>query len=142
MPFSEERFWSKVDKRGSAECWPWLGFRVRGYGTYGFSERNRSKLLRAHRVSYELLVGPIPDGLDLDHLCRNRACVNPAHLEPVTRRENVLRGIGLTAQNAKKTHCPQGHPYDETNTYWDSKGRRCRVCAKEHQKRFKEKRKP
>jgi hypothetical protein len=76
-------------------------------------------------------MGAVPEGLELDHLCRVRGCVNPKHLEPVTHRENLMRGESWSAVNARKTHCPEGHPYDETNTYIDGKGRRrCRECAR------------
>lgn len=86
----EERFWEKVEKRGPDECWEWGGTVADGYGRFregGFG----SSPVRAHRVAYKLLVGPIPEGLVLDHLCENRGCVNPAHLEPVTNRENLRR---------------------------------------------------
>jgi hypothetical protein len=110
------------------ECWNWIGERTpKGYGRM----RHGSEREYAHRVLYELLVGPIPEGSQLDHLCRNRACVRPAHLEPVTCRENLMRGQTLAAENAAKTRCPRGHPYDEVNTYVDPSGaRRCRVCAR------------
>jgi hypothetical protein len=86
---------------------------------------------RAYRITYETLVGPVPNGLELDHLCRVRACVNPGHLEPVTHRVNTLRGETVAARNARATHCPAGHPYDEVNTYADRLGRRsCRECCR------------
>lgn len=123
----EPRFWAKVDQRGTDECWVWTGFRhPKGYGYFRVDGRS----LAAHRVAYELCVAPIPDGLTIDHLCRNRACVNPAHLEPVTMIVNVLRGEGPTAENARKTHCIRGHPFDEENTYWFNGGRTCRICQR------------
>jgi len=84
----------------------------------------------AHRVSYEAFVGPIPTGMVLDHLCRQRMCVNPGHLEPVTNRENIRRGKGFAGLNAQKTHCPHDHEYTPENTYWrpDRHGRQCRAC--------------
>ncbi len=126
------RFWSKVDKRGPDECWPWLGAKSKpnngapsGYGTF------RSN--RAHRVSYTLIKGEIPQGLVLDHLCRNPECVNPAHLEAVTQWLNTARGVGPTAQNLAKTICKRGHPLVPENIRLTKKGYRyCRECAKLH----------
>lgn len=115
--------------RDESGCWTWTGaLRGQGYGGYGAPNRV------AHRMVYELLVGPIPDGLTLDHLCRNRLCVNPAHLEPVSLATNVMRGESPPARNARKTHCPQGHEYDEANTYINpSSGYRlCRACQREY----------
>ena len=126
----EERFWSKV-RKGDL-CWAWMAGKVKGYGTFWDGTRTA----RAHRFAYELLVGPIPDGLDIDHLCRNRGCVNPDHMEVVTNRQNVLRGIGPTAENAVKTHCAHGHPFSPENTHIRPSGRRtCRACHRAHLKR-------
>lgn len=107
-------------------CTLWLGqFDGKGYGTLSFFGRAR----KAHIYAYLAAGGVIPDGLVLDHLCRNTACVNPVHLEPVTDKVNILRGISLQAQNAKKTECPEGHSYDAENTRFDKHGARyCRAC--------------
>lgn len=115
-------------------CWLWRGrITNAGYGQIGIREGGRQVTRSAHRISYETFIGPIPEGLVIDHLCRERRCVNPAHMEPVTQRENVMRSpIGPAALNARKTHCPQGHAYDEINTYWQSNGGRlCRTCQRE-----------
>lgn len=111
----------------AGECLEWGGSRCpHGYGQVYWS---RNVMLRAHRVAYVLARGPIPDELVVDHLCRNRACCNPDHLELVTNKENVLRGIGPTAQNAAATHRRNGHEFTATNTRIDGKGgRRCRRC--------------
>ena len=122
---TEARILAKVDR--TEGCWQWLAARnAYGYGVIGIPGTHRTQLV--HRLAYETWVGPIPDGLDLDHLCRNRACVRPEHLEPVTRRTNLLRGEGITARNAAKTHCPQRHPYSGRNLIIRSGRRRCRTC--------------
>jgi hypothetical protein len=123
-----DRIESKISPEPMSGCWLWTGYLAGGNGYGGITIENRQCL--AHRVVYELLVGPIPEGMELDHLCRNRCCVNPDHLEVVTKKENVLRGIGLSAQNARKTHCKNGHIFDEVNTYlWNGK-RICRECGR------------
>ncbi|MFB8071098.1 HNH endonuclease signature motif containing protein [Streptomyces californicus] len=126
----EARFWAKVehDVHTPDRCWEWTASRTRGgYGLFGLP----GKTALAHRLAYELERGPIPAGLDLDHRCRNRVCVNPWHLEPVTERENALRGEGPTALNARKTVCPEGHPYDEYETEPNgSRRRRCSQCRR------------
>lgn len=137
------RFWSKVEPgRGDEECWPWESATNRGgYGIVSLGGRQGGMRL-AHRVAYELEVGAIPEGLELDHLCRNVLCVNPFHLEPVTHVENILRGAGVAAQHAARTHCPKGHAYDERNTWIQIRrnGQRCRVCktcARERNNRWR-----
>lgn len=130
----EERFWAKVEKTDT--CWLWTAARSdTGYGSFAF---RRDAIRNAHKVAYEMLIGPVPEGLQLDHLCRVRHCVNPAHLEPVTARENGRRGTGLQAIHAKKTHCIHGHEFTEENTYWrpDVHGRSCRTCKRERERQY------
>jgi hypothetical protein len=114
----------KCTPEPSNGCWLWAGYvNERGYARLTY----RGKIYRAHRFSYEAFVGEIPEGLVLDHLCRERSCVNPEHLEAVTNKENILRGVGPSAKNAKKTHCPRGHEY----AYTDKTGSRvCRECER------------
>lgn len=117
-------------------CWEWHAARnASGYGEF-MSRRWPGQSRLAHRLLYELLVAPIPAGLDIDHLCRVRHCVRPDHLEPVTRRINLLRGETVTARNAAVTACPQGHDYDEANTYIAANGgRHCRKCKAASERR-------
>ncbi len=127
---TKEKFLSKVNK--AEKCWEWLGFiNEKGYGeSYAGGKKS------AHRLSYELFNGKIPHGLQIDHLCRNRKCVNPDHLEAVSRRVNILRGQAPSANNARKDICKKGHPYKgdnlvlykrkQTNTWW----RVCRECRR------------
>jgi hypothetical protein len=114
------RFWAKVDRTDG--CWYWRGHIIPlGYGQFGIGNR---KLVRAHRYAYEQLIGPIPDGLELDHLCGVRHCVNPSHLEPVTHAENMRR--------SRKTHCKRGHELAGDNLYFTKRGDRgCRACRTE-----------
>lgn len=101
--------------------------KTEGYGNFW-----NDKYTSAHRFSYEFANGPVPDGLQLDHLCRNRLCVNPGHIEPVTQRVNMLRGISPAAENARKTHCMNGHPLIGTNLVLRKSGSRgCRHCINE-----------
>lgn len=123
-----QRFWEKVDRSGT--CWIWIAnTNNAGYGLIW--DADQDKKVYAHRWSYEAVNGPIPDGLSIDHLCRNPLCVNPAHLEAVTHKENILRSDAPPALNARKSMCPSGHPYDESNTYTKPNGsRECRACCK------------
>ena len=119
-----ERFWAFVDKTDT--CWLWTGYKLVGYGRFNVdvSRKAKTRNVKAHRWAWEDANGPIPEGLQLDHLCRTPACVRPDHLEPVTHAENQRRKA-LTV-----THCPQGHAYDEANTYVRSSGKRqCKACG-------------
>jgi hypothetical protein len=117
-----EAFWARVDATGI--CWEWTGaLTPKGYARSNFG----GKHWLIHRLVWTLLVGDIPEGMTLDHLCRNRRCCNPDHLEPVPHKVNALRGYAPNAINARKTHCKRGHPLDESSI--DSDGhRRCRRC--------------
>jgi len=125
---TEARFFSKVHKDPETGCWLWAaGLNRDGYGQFapaGFT-------MLAHRWAYTHFVGPIPDGLTIDHLCRVRNCVNPKHMEPVTQRENTLRGETYRAGMVSRTECPAGHPYNAENTHWYKSRRRvCRICER------------
>jgi hypothetical protein len=148
MPFDTtrlpDRFWAKVNREGPipthaphlGPCWIWTGSTVkRGYGHYrtgGKKDGGPRRMSFVHRVAYQALVGRIGDGLEVDHLCRVVACCNPAHLEPVTKRENVVRGaapVVTTARHAAVMRCPKGHPYDAANTIIEHRqGYPCRTC--------------
>lgn len=123
---AEERFWDRVQKRGPDECWPWIVTNRQGYGAF----RVNGRTIAAHRFSWLLAGGSLPEGLELDHLCRNRACQNPRHLDLVTRRVNILRGEGQPAKNARATHCVNGHLLSGANLRFRSDGtRRCAACS-------------
>ena len=129
----EERFDAKWTRSRSSACMQWIGaLTTAGYGQISIA----GQLKYAHRVAYERWVGPIPVGLVIDHLCRNPSCVNPVHLEPVSNRENVLRGVAPSAKNAKKTHCKNGHPLSGENLSVRNKGHRterhCKACHRDY----------
>jgi hypothetical protein len=130
-----ERITLKLDK-ATSECWLWTGARNRGgYGVVR-GDDGRARIL--HRLVYELLVGPVPDGLDLDHLCRVRHCCNPTHLEPVTRQTNVDRGT-YAAGVQRRESCSRNHPFTPENTKTTRRGTRtCRTCANERNRRYRE----
>lgn len=124
-----ERFQEKIKVNPDTGCWEWTGYRdPAGYGRI----RRGGTVAYVHRVAREIHRGPIPAGLQLDHLCRVRHCANPDHLEPVTARENILRGEGQAAVNAAKTHCAQGHALSGENLYiHPGRGfRLCRACRR------------
>jgi HNH endonuclease len=131
----EDRFWSKVNFGGWLDCWLWNGATSQnGYGQFWLNGRQSG----AHRVAYSMLVGPIPDGLVIDHLCRVRQCVNPVHLDPTTQRENVLRGEGPPASVVRSGICKNGHPRSENAVVRrDGKGQDCRACLRDAQRRFR-----
>jgi hypothetical protein len=138
----DRRFWSKVNMETANGCWMWTDVPGKhGYAQVRMGGRG-GKFVLVHRWAYENLVGPIPEGLTVDHQCHNRdascpggdacehrRCVNPDHLEAVSLRENTLRSGGASAVNARKTHCKRGHPFDEANTCISKDGNRsCRAC--------------
>ncbi len=130
-----DRFMAKVAINADTGCWDWQGFLMpNGYGQFGGIYNGEHRMLYAHRVAYSWFRGPIPVGLTIDHLCRNRACVRFDHLEAVTQRVNNLRGTGFSAINAAKTHCDYGHAFDEGNTRITPTGQRdCRKCCARRQ---------
>lgn len=137
-----KRFFSKVHKDGPipanhpelGPCWIWKAGKSDGYGSFCVNGRT----VHAHRFAYLNLRGEIPEGLEPDHLCRIRRCVNPFHLELVSQKVNILRGDGPPAQNARKTFCKRGHPLNSTNTRIRKNGNReCRICSNEQSRRWK-----
>ena len=133
-----DRFWSKVDAGAEDSCWHWTGSRhERGYGLFRVGSRTdgSARLVRAHRLAYELTIGPIPDGLVIDHVCMNPPCVNPTHLEAVTQAENMRRFA------AKRSACQNGHPWTDDSFVVTGQGHRtCAVCLSSSRARAKERR--
>lgn len=136
-----EHFVSRIEKCNKTGCWNWIGqIDKDGYGRTSVDR----KIRKAHRASYELLTGSIDDSLVIDHLCKNRKCVNPAHMEQVSIKENTLRGTSFSAVNLRKDTCVNGHQLDKENTYTRPNGKRdCRICIRNrvaaYDKRRKEK---
>lgn len=125
MKTSEERFWERVSRDAGGGCWLWTGRLSRaGYGVFWHDGKDR----RAHRFAYEFLVGPIPDGLTLDHLCRTRSCVNPAHLEPVTQIVNVRRGNAPNVVARREGRCRRGHEFAIHGRVDGDGAMRCQTC--------------
>ena len=132
----DDRFWAKVQKSDNPDgCWLWnAAINPNGYAQFGIGY----KKVYAHRWAYEQVHGPIPKGLQIDHLCRVRHCVNPAHLEIVTNRENFLRGGAPNAKLHHAGHCKHGHPFTKANTYIKKNGtRQCRACSAELHRKYR-----
>jgi hypothetical protein len=125
---NEQRFMEKVNKTDT--CWEWIGAKIpKGYGRFGYYKEEKGHVTcYAHRFAYELFIGDIPEGMTIDHLCKNTSCVNPEHLEVVSSYENLMRSDSPSSLAAKRTHCVNGHPFDEENTRrWKNK-RICKTC--------------
>jgi hypothetical protein len=126
----EDRIWDRVQEDPNG-CWVWVGcVTAAGYGKIAAGRSHEVRQHYVHRWVYEYVVGKIPAGLVIDHLCRNRRCCNPAHLQPVTDRENRRRGVAPHAINARKTHCKRGHALTEDNVQQEVRGRKCLKCKR------------
>ena len=131
-----DRFFARISPEPNSGCWLWTGALDQGYGVFDAKGHSR----RAHRAVYEALVGPVGDDT-LDHLCRVRSCVNPAHLEPVSHVENIMRGESFTAKRARQTHCKNGHELTASNVYAKAgKWRACRACQRDYAQAFRDRR--
>ena len=125
-----ERLWRRVEKGEEHECWLWTGSgNPKGYGLI-FGGPDDARMRPVHRVAYEIEIGPIPEGMEIDHLCRTRNCVNPAHLEPVDHAENCRR--------ARRSHCKYGHEMTDENVYAYARSRMCKECAKRRAREAKQ----
>lgn len=148
-----ERFWAKIDKNGpipdisdplitspATPCWEWTAARNSdtGYGAFVSPPPRKGKTAQAHRIMYMEVFGPVADGMHIDHMCRNRGCVNPEHLRCVTHQENILAGATVPAMRAKITHCPQGHEYTPENTEVSKRRQRhCKTCRRARSEAFR-----
>jgi hypothetical protein len=133
-----ERFLARVALSDTG-CWLWTGAIASSRLPYGrMPMGRRGEWVLAHRYSHEIFNGPIPEGYDVDHLCRNPSCVNPNHLEAVTHRENLLRGVGWAGLNARKQKCANGHEFTAENTIFRGAFRRCRICVAAEKRRWRD----
>ena len=134
-----QRFVRRIQVDPETGCWNVRGLNSKGYGTLALGGAH-DPYTTTHRFSYELFFGPVPEGRQIDHLCRNRGCANPLHLEIVTQRVNILRGASPSAENAKKTRCKHGHESTLENTYTWRGMRHCRACGRIRQARYQKRR--
>lgn len=139
MNKDKEKLFKSISICQETGCWNWIGhIEKNGYGRFCY--KGKSKW--AHRCAYQIIVGEIPSGLELDHLCKNTRCVNPNHLEPVSHRENMKRaGFVLAKLHKAKTHCPQGHPYSGVNLVVWNNQRFCRICQTKYKRNYEESKK-
>ena len=137
IPWTIERLEKYYIPEPMSGCWIWIG--AKKSTGYGVTRWNGKKNALPHRIAYTLLCGPIPTGLTIDHLCRNRLCVNPSHMEAVTNKVNILRGNSFSAQNSRKTKCPRGHKYNRIGKKPDGTiGRICGTCQKEYSRALRQ----